>query len=88
MYDDIAEETGYDKLTLRNIRNTTKSIESDRRRLDLSFSHHVEVASLSPEEQEYFLNKTFEENLNVQDFRLKWSYTITERKKPASGQAF
>ncbi|TRZ80526.1 hypothetical protein D4R86_04200 [bacterium] len=69
MYDDIAEETGYDKTTLRHIKNITENIESGRRQPLLSFSHHSEVASLTPEKQELFLNKAIEENLSVRDLR-------------------
>jgi N6-adenosine-specific RNA methylase IME4 len=69
MYDDIAEETGYDKTTLRHIKDTTENIENVRRRTELSFSHHVEVASLPPEKQEIFLQKAVEEHLSVRDLR-------------------
>jgi len=47
MYDDIAEETGYDKQVLRDykyVAENTSSLRND----DLSFSHHREVASLPP----------------------------------------
>ena len=49
MYDDIAEETGYADRTLRLVKETAEKIESGRRLPELSFSHHVEVASLPPE---------------------------------------
>ncbi len=48
MYDDIAEETGYADRTLRLVKETAEKIESGRRLPELSFSHHVEVASLPP----------------------------------------
>jgi len=57
MYDDIAEETGYADRTLRLVKETAEKIESGRRLPELSFSHHVEVASLPPEKQELFLIK-------------------------------
>jgi hypothetical protein len=34
---------------------TTENIESGRRQPLLSFSHHIEVASLTPDKQELFL---------------------------------
>ena len=49
MYDDIADETGYADRTLRLVKETAEKIESGRRLPELSFSHHVEVASLPPE---------------------------------------
>jgi N6-adenosine-specific RNA methylase IME4 len=69
MYDDIAEETGYDKGTLKNIKAVSDNVESSRRRDNLGFSHHVEVAPLPPEKQELFLNKAVEENLSVRELR-------------------
>ena len=49
MYDDIAEETGYETKALRNIKYVADNVELSRRKDNLSFSHHVEVASLPPE---------------------------------------
>ena len=69
MYDDIAEETGYDKGTLQNIVSVTKSIETSLRHEDLTFSHHQEVAKLPPEKQALFLNKAVEEKLSVRELR-------------------
>lgn len=69
MYDDIAEETGYDERTLRLVKNTSEKIESGRRLPDLSFSHHVEVASLPSEKQTEFLNRAVEEKLSVRELR-------------------
>jgi N6-adenosine-specific RNA methylase IME4 len=69
IYDDIAEETVYDKESLRHYKRVSENIESGRRRPDLSFSHHVEVASLTPEKQTEFLNKAVEEKLSVRDLR-------------------
>ena len=48
MYDDIAEETGYETKALRNIKYVADNVELSRRKDNLSFSHHVEVASLPP----------------------------------------
>jgi len=80
MYDDIAEETGYDKTTLRHIKDTTENIENVRRRTELTFSHHIEVAFLSPEKQELFLNKAVEENLSVRELREKIRRADIEEK--------
>lgn len=69
MYDDIAEETGYDKQVLRDYKRVSESVESALRNADLGYSHHREVASLPPEKQEFFLNKAVEEDLSVRDLR-------------------
>ena len=65
MYDDVAEETGYDIKALQNIKSIADKVESSRRREDLSFSHHTEVASLPPEKQEAFLQKAVDEKLSA-----------------------
>ncbi len=69
MYDDIAEETGYEIKALQNIKSITDKVETSRRREELSFSHHSEVASLSPEKQTEFLNKAVEKKLSVRELR-------------------
>ena len=69
MYDDIAEETGYEKKALQNIKYVADKVKSSLRLEDLSFSHHSEVASLTPEKQELFLNKAVEEKLSVRELR-------------------
>jgi len=71
MYDDIAEETGYDKQALRDIKYVAQNVESSRRNDNLSFTHHREVASLPPEKQELFLNMAVEDKLSVRDLRNK-----------------
>lgn len=69
MYDDVAEETGYDKVTLRYLKDTSENIKSDRRRAELNFSHHREVSALPPEKQEHYLQKAVDEKLSVRDLR-------------------
>jgi hypothetical protein len=56
IFDDIAEETGYEKETLKKYKQVSEGVESGIRIPDLSFSHHKEVASLTPEKQTEFLN--------------------------------
>ena len=85
MYNDIAEETGYDIKALRNIKNIADKVESSRRRDDLSFSHHAEVASLPPEKQELFLRRAIDEKLSVRELReeiRKDNYVLNPVKFP------
>jgi len=42
---------------LTDYKRVSESVESALRNADLGFSHHREVASLTPEKQELFLNK-------------------------------
>jgi N6-adenosine-specific RNA methylase IME4 len=70
MYDDVLSEIGKDKKgTIQNIVSVSRAVESSRRREDLSFKHHTEVASLSPGRQEYYLKKASEEKLTARDLR-------------------
>lgn len=69
MYDDIADETGYDKRVLQNIKSVSEKVESSRRNENLSYSHHVEVASLPADKQKVYLLKAVDEKLSVRELR-------------------
>ena len=69
MYDDLVEATGFDKDTLRWDRLVAESIESVRRRTDLSHSHHREVVSLETSLQDLLLDKAAKEELSVKGLR-------------------
>lgn len=69
MYDEMIEETGYEKGSLRYIKIVAEKIESARRRADLTFSHHLEVVKLSPEKQDEYLDKAAKNKLSVKDLR-------------------
>ena len=51
------EAAGLDYQTIRNYAWVARSFELSRRRDDLSFQHHAEVAALSQPEQDYWLNQ-------------------------------
>lgn len=69
MYDDIADETGMAKQTLKDTKWVSENVKSSLRKDNLSFNHHKEVASLPPEKQELFLNMAVENKLSVRDLR-------------------
>jgi len=50
MYDDVAEESGIELKTLQNITSVSNSIKPSRRREELGFSHHAEVAPLEEDQ--------------------------------------
>lgn len=54
-YAQAVESTGFDVQTLKNDAWAAESIESFRRRDDLTFGHHAEVASLAPDKQDEWL---------------------------------
>lgn len=51
------------------MKSVGEKIDSSRRREDLSFEHHREVAKLSPEKQGEFLKRASDEKLSVRDLR-------------------
>jgi N6-adenosine-specific RNA methylase IME4 len=69
MYDEMIDETGYEKGSLRYIKLVAEKFESARRRADLTFSHHLEVVKLSPDKQDEYLEKASENKLSVRDLR-------------------
>lgn len=56
-YEAVAKLTGYTPEALQNFASIARSVEISRRRENLSFSHHTEVAPLSPDEQVYWLEQ-------------------------------
>ncbi len=69
MYSQALDETGYEYGPLRNAKWVCGQIELSRRRDNLSFAYHQEVASLSEEEQELWLNTAARERLSKQELR-------------------
>lgn len=69
IYDELEEITGLDRGTLANYKSIAENIPCSRRREDLSFSHHVEVAKLEPEKQDEFLLRASNEGLSKRELR-------------------
>jgi hypothetical protein len=81
-YAQASRITGYDVQTLMNMVYVASSIESSRRREELSFSHHAEVAALPSDEQDQWLRRAEETRLSVHDLRLMLR---TSRKRQHDG---
>ncbi|HEX8066930.1 MAG TPA: hypothetical protein VF520_10425 [Thermoleophilaceae bacterium] len=64
-----ARLTGYDVQTLMNMVYVTSRFDPSRRREELSFSHHAELAALEPAEQERWLSHASSERLSVRCLR-------------------
>ena len=64
-----ARITGYDVQTLMNMVYVASRFESSRRRDNLSWSHHAELAALEPEKQDYWLDRAEAERLSVRCLR-------------------
>lgn len=69
MYSQALDATDFAQGTLQNMKYVTGKIESSRRNEDVSFSHHLEVASLPPIEQDAWLDKAAKEKLPVRELR-------------------
>ena len=68
-YAAAARTTGYDRQTLMNMVYVATRFETSRRREDLSWSHHAELAALAPGEQDRWLDHATAERLSVRDLR-------------------
>ena len=68
-YPEASELTGYDEKTLRNFAYVAGRFEMSRRRDNLSWSHHAELAALEPDDQDYWLERAVERHLSVRRLR-------------------
>ncbi len=68
-YSQALEVTDRDKHTLENFSYVCQKIDSSRRREDLSFTHHCEVAGQSPKDQVRWLKIAHQENLSTRELR-------------------
>lgn len=80
-YSQALEVTGYDQGTLQNAAWVCSNVEISRRREDVLFSHHVEVASLSPEKQDEMLDQTSQERLSVRELRKEIQEHVKRSKR-------
>jgi len=71
MYSQALERTEYEEQTLKGFRYVADKVETLRRRNNLEFGHHREVAPLTPEEQDKWLDIAEEEGLSVHHLRNK-----------------
>jgi hypothetical protein len=70
-YAEAARVTGYDVATLRNMAWVASQFDLSLRNDELTWSHHVLLAPLEPEEQRRWLRRASEERLSVADLRLE-----------------
>jgi len=70
-YKEASRITGYDIQSLRNIAYVAGRVEVSRRRDNLTWSHHAEVSSLAPEEQDRWLDLAEAQKMSVSDLRIE-----------------
>ena len=68
-YTRAARITGYDVQTLMNMVYVASRFDISRRRAQLSFSHHAELAALDPDEQDHWLQRAEADRLSVRCLR-------------------
>lgn len=78
----VLESTAYSEKTCANAKYTANAIPPERRRAAVPFSHHHEVASLSAEEQDHWLQKCEAEGLTREELRVQ----LKAAKAEATGQ--
>lgn len=83
-YSQAIDETGLEYGTLRNIVYVTENVDLSRRRDKLSFEHHAEVASFTPEQQEELLEKASAINMTVKDFRKTKHKLLLDNVRPST----
>jgi hypothetical protein len=70
-YAEAARVTGYDVASLRNMAWVASRFDLSLRNDKLTWSHHVLLAPLEPEEQREWLRRASDERLSVADLRLE-----------------
>jgi hypothetical protein len=78
-----ARITGYDVQTLMNMVYVASRFEPSRRRPNLSFSHHAELAALPAGEQDHWLERAEAERLSVRCLREE----VRRARRAAEGEA-
>src|ERR1700689_5273054 len=71
MYAEAVKITGYDYGSLRNMASVAQAFELSRRRDKLSYAHHVAVAGLTRDEQDYWLERAVELKWSREDLRVE-----------------
>ena len=69
-YVEAAKITGFDPKTLRNIASVVSRFDLSRRRDNLDFTHHAEVAALESDQQDEWLDRAISLKLSTADLRL------------------
>lgn len=82
-YSQGMEVTGLEPETLCNTASVCSKVENSRRRENLPFAHHVEVAKLSAEDQTKWLDISEKEGLNRKELRASIKAQKVVRIEPA-----
>jgi len=86
-YVEAARVTGYDVASLRNMAWVAAQFDPSLRSDKLTWSHHVLLAPLDPDQQAYWLGRAREERLSVADLRLELRAHGYGNRKGGAGTA-
>ncbi len=82
-YEEAAEQLGREIGTLYNWVSVCSAIDFSRRREKLSFSIHLEVAKLPPEQQDYWLARAEAEGWSQRTLRAEMNGGVLPAREPA-----
>lgn len=86
-YGEAAKITGYEVKSLRNLAYVASRFEPSRRRDNLTWSHHAEVAVLEPADQDSWLDRAIALRLSVADLReLRRTSSLADARVAALGR--
>jgi hypothetical protein len=83
-YTEAARVTGLDAKTLRNIAYVASRFDLSRRRDNLSWTHHAELAALPPARQDQWLDRSLSLRLSPGDLRIE--LRATQRALRSAGE--
>jgi hypothetical protein len=84
-YADAARVTGYDVASLRNMAWVASRFEPSLRSDKLTWSHHVLLAPLEPEEQRHWIERAAQSRFSVADLRIELRMAERKGKQPGEG---
>jgi hypothetical protein len=84
-YAEAARVTGLDAKTLRNIAYVASRFDLSRRRDNLSWTHHAELAALVPDQQDEWLDRALLLRLSPGDLRIE--LRAAQRPLRSAGEA-
>ncbi len=84
-YAEAAKVTGYDVASLRNMAWVAGQFDLSLRSDKLTWSHHVLLAPLEPDEQRQWLARALRERLSVADLRLELRAARDDTSPPSAG---
>jgi hypothetical protein len=84
-YRHAVDAAGLDYQTLRNYTWVARRFEWSRRRPELSFQHHAEVAALPPDEQDGWLDRAVRQGWSRNQLRLRVRAARAGRDEPGDG---